>query len=380
MSLAPRPIQPEGDTDNVSTARAAVLTAPRTFDLQDFELPDPGADAGLMRVEACGICAADVPVWRGETSFELPVVLGHEIVGRADRVGPEAAARWRIDNGDRIIVERWIPCGHCTNCLVGNYRLCVREIDGHRLFYGGAPTTLAPSLYGGYAECLYLHPDSVVYKVSPHVPAAVVPLFTPLGNAISWVQKVGGARMGDTIVIQGPGQEGLAAVIVAKASGAARIIVTGLAQDAARLEVAAELGATSVINIEEEDPVDVVRQTTNGEMANVVLDLTSSANLRPVEAAMEMAGTGATVVLPSFHTERDLRFDSERFANKMLTLRGAWGRDRSSVFAAIAMIESGRFPLERLSTHHFGLDDIDLALRTVAREANPDALHASIVF
>ncbi|MGH3756739.1 zinc-dependent alcohol dehydrogenase [Actinophytocola sp.] len=369
-----------GGTDNVSTARAAVLTAPRTFDIQDLEIPAPGADAGLMRIEACGICAADVPVWRGETSFELPVVLGHEIVGRAEQVGPDAARRWQIDNGDRIIVERWIPCGHCTNCLAGNYRLCVREIDGHRLFYGGAPTMLAPSLYGGYAEYLYLHPNSVVYKVSPDVPASVVPLFTPLGNAISWIQKVGGAGMGDTIVIQGPGQEGLAAVVVAKASGAAQIIVTGLAQDAARLEMAKELGATAVINVEEADQVDVVRRLTRGEMANVVLELTSSPDLRPLEAAMEMAGTGATIVLPSLHAERGLRFDSERFANKMLTLRGAWGRDRSSVFAAIAMIESGRFGLDRLSTHHFGLDEIDLALRTVAREANPDALHASIVF
>jgi threonine dehydrogenase-like Zn-dependent dehydrogenase len=75
-----------------------------------------------------------------------------------------------------------------------------------------------------------------------------------------------------------------------------------------------------------------------------------------------------------------MQFDSERFANKTLTMRGAWGRDRGSVFAAIAMLESGDYPIERLSTHHFDLDHIDEAVRTVAREANPDALHTSIVF
>jgi threonine dehydrogenase-like Zn-dependent dehydrogenase len=256
----------------------------------------------------------------------------------------------------------------------------VQEVDGHRLFYGGAPTTLAPSLYGGYAEYLYLHPNAVVYRVADHVPAAVVPLFTPLGNAISWVQKVGGTRLGSTVVIQGPGQEGLAAVIVAKACGAGQVIVTGLGQDAARLAVARELGATATIDVEQEDQIDIVRQLTNGAMADVVLELTSGADLEPVEAALELAGTGATVILPSLHSGRTMQFDSERFANKTLTLRGVWGRDRGSVFGAIRMLESGSYPIERLATHHFGLDQIDDALRTVAREINPDALHASVVF
>lgn len=364
----------------VKTAQAAVMTAPRTVTIERFDVGAAGPAAGWMRVEACGICASDIPLWKGDKEVELPVILGHEIVGRAEGVGEEARARWGIDNGDRIIVERWIPCGHCENCFAGNYRLCVQTVQGHRLFYGGAPTTLTPSLYGGYAEYLYLHPNAVVYKIADHVPAPVVPLFTPLGNAISWVQKIGGAGVGSTVVIEGPGQEGLAAVIVAKAAGAAQIIVTGLASDEARLRVARELGATTTIDVEQDNPAEVVRSVTGERMADTVLDLTSGASLRPVETAIAVAGTGATIVLPSMHFDRKLDFDTQRVANKMLTLRGAWGRDRASLQAALAMLESGGYSIERLSTHHFTLDQIDEGLRTVAREINPDALHASIVF
>jgi len=102
----------------VKTAKAAVLTGPRTLEIQDFPLPDPGDNAGLMKVEACGVCGSDVPVWKGESSFELPVVLGHEIVGRAQSVGAERKA-----------VGAQVALGsHCTEIDVSIQRCAVATV------------------------------------------------------------------------------------------------------------------------------------------------------------------------------------------------------------------------------------------------------------
>lgn len=364
----------------MTTAQAAVLTAPREIRIEEFDLPATTEDDGLLRVEACGVCASDVPVYRGESNFELPVILGHEIAGRIERIGPRAAQRWGVREDDRVVLERWIPCGKCERCYSGRYRLCVPVVDGHKRFFGGAPTALSPALWGGYAEYVYLPPEAVVYRAPHGVDASHLPLYTPLGNGISWVQKLGGATIGSTVVIQGPGQEGLAAVIAAKAAGAHTIVVTGLTSDQHRLAVAHELGATHTVNVDQADPVELVSDITNGQLADVVLDVTSSRSPEPIETACHLAGVGATIVLPAYHTDHAMRFDSQRFAEKILTLRGAHGRDRESLKAALRLMETGTLPLDRLSTHTFALDETDVALRSIARETDDfSIMHASVV-
>jgi threonine dehydrogenase-like Zn-dependent dehydrogenase len=365
----------------VEKARAAVLVAPRRVAIEEFPLPKTGDDDALLRVEACGVCASDVPVYTGQSTssmYSLPAILGHEIVGRVERLGQRAAERWGVQEGDRIIIERWIPCGRCERCYRGFYRLCIRRVEGHLLFYGGSPTVLPPALWGGYAEYVYLHPDTVVYRAGTDVPPEHLPLFTPISNAISWVQKVGGATIGSTVVILGPGQEGMADVIVAKEAGASLVILVGLPADAHRLEVARALGATHTIVAGEEDVVARVTEITGGRLADVVLDVTSGASNQPLEQALDLAGFGGTIVVAAGH-RGPMNLASDKLQRKLLTIKGVWGRDRASVFAALRLIESGKYPLDRLTTHAFPLEEADLALRTVAREGDKNALHVSVV-
>lgn len=367
------------------TARAAVLVGARQIQIEDLPLPVVGADDGLMRVEACGICGADYPVFAaggtdGMLGIRPPVILGHEIVGRVEEIGVAARQRWDVEPGDRIVVERWIPCGHCERCYQGEYRLCVRMVDGDKpLFYGGAPTTLEPALFGGYAEQLYLHPDSVVYKAGKGVPAHLFPLFTPLANGLCWVQEFGGLRPGGTIVIEGPGQEGLAAVIAARETGARHIVVTGLAKDASRLALALEFGATATVVADKEDVVAAVRAATGGLLADVVLDVTDSASSLPIEVGVEVAAEGATLVLATAHGDGALpsRVAQQIFA-KVLNVRGVRGRHRWAIFAALRLIESGRYPLERLCSKVVGLQDVGAALAVVGRETEEEVLHVAV--
>jgi threonine dehydrogenase-like Zn-dependent dehydrogenase len=344
-------------------------------EIREFELPSIGPEEGLLRIDACGVCEADVPPFNGQgfgnssLGMRIPVILGHEIAGTIAKVGKRAAARWGVTEGDRVILERWIPCGRCENCYIGDYRLCIRSVDGHGLFYGGSSTELAPALWGGYAEYLYLHPDTVIYPVSKHVPVEVLPLFTPLSNGISWATRVGGTRIGSTIVIQGPGQEGLGAVIASKEAGAHIIIVTGLAKDESRLKLARELGATATIVADQEDVVERVRELTVGRLADVVLDVTSGSTTEPVELSLGVARPGGTVVWAALHEgQRVPTLAPETVIMKTLSIHGVRGRHRESVKAALRIIESGKYPLERFCTHVLGLEETERALKIAGRE------------
>jgi len=99
---------------------------------------------------------------------------------------------------------------------------------------------VAPSLWGGFSQYLYLPPNAILHKIPAHVPATQAALFVPLANGMQWAYLQGGAAPGKTVVIQGPGQMGLASVVAAREAGSPCIIVSGLTKDEKRFEVARE--------------------------------------------------------------------------------------------------------------------------------------------
>ena len=153
--------------------------------------------------------------------FKPPLILGHEIVGRIARIGDAAARRWGVREGDRVILEEPIPCGNCAACRVGRFQACGADR------YGTKPVASPPSLWGGYSDYVYLAPAAIMHKIPEEIPVELAPLFVPLSNGAYWVEEIGGLHLGQTVVIQGPGQHGLGCVIAAKEAGAGCVIVTG---------------------------------------------------------------------------------------------------------------------------------------------------------
>jgi threonine dehydrogenase-like Zn-dependent dehydrogenase len=146
---------------------AMVMTAARRSELREFPAPAIGADDGLLAIEAAGVCGSDVKSYSSDLS---PRILGHENVGSVAEIGPAAAKRWGIGEGDRVVLEEYLPCGHCDFCRSSEFRLCLNSdpsTNPSSLRYGKTPITVPPALWGGFSNYLYLHPNTVAHRLAP---------------------------------------------------------------------------------------------------------------------------------------------------------------------------------------------------------------------
>jgi len=369
-----------------SVSRAAVATRPYTTEFQEFPVPPVGADDGLLRIEAAAICGTDWEIYGRESRGGGlgPLILGHENVGRVVAVGERAASRWGVATGDRVAVEEFLPCGTCRLCRGGVYRLCAATDsrgDGPFLRYGSTPVSVEPSLYGGFGQFLYLHPRSIIYPVGDDIEPEIAALFVPVANGIRWVLQEGDLRLGQSLVVQGPGQHGLGCVVAAREAGAGEIIVVGTAADRHRLDAAIALGADHAVvdGDGDGDAVGQVLELTGEAGADMVVDLAPGA-IETVENAIAMCAKRGTVVLAaSKHGVPAAGFPHDAVVRKELRVIGVRGHDHRSVEPAIEIIRSGRYPLHLLTTHRFPLDRADEALRMAGHRTDPRAIHVSIV-
>jgi threonine dehydrogenase-like Zn-dependent dehydrogenase len=367
----------------MATARAAVQVGDRKYEVQQFEIPHAGPDDAVMRVEACGLCGSDVDQYDGKLNamgLRFPVIPGHEPVGIIEEIGPEAARRWGIAAGDRVAVEPTLGCGRCPACMTGNYRRCrIGRVGAALSAYGFVPAHIKPSLWGGLAEFMYLDPNAAVHKVSRDIPAELAALFQPMAAGISWAHREPGTQVGDTVVVFGAGQRGLTSVVAAREAGAARVFVVARRQSAHRLALARDFGADDTI-FADDDVVRRVREFTRGEGADVVVDVTAE-TMAPIPMAIDIAKAGGVIVLAGVkgsgaHLQR---VEHDRIFVKELTIKGVKNADYHSFDVAVKLIESRKYPLERMHTHTFDLANLERALRTLAgREASENAVSVSI--
>jgi threonine dehydrogenase-like Zn-dependent dehydrogenase len=215
------------------------------------------------------------------------------------------------------------------------------------------------------------------------VPDGVTPelagLVTPMANGIEWSLFDGGVGYDDVVLIQGPGQQGLSQTVICKQAGASKIIVTGTSKDAARLEVAKALGADHVINVQTEDPLARIMELTGGRGVDVVLDCTAGAGTFPILLGVEALKRKGGVMVMQGEMGDFPNFPIGKVTLKWITLKSARGHSYRACELALAQLASRRFPLEKVTTHKFGLKDVDLAIRSVGNAGVPDVIHASLM-
>lgn len=354
---------------------AMVQTAPRKLERHDLPIPGVAHDSAIIRIEACGICGSDYEQYEGVLNTPLPAIPGHEPLGVIEAIGDGAAEKWGVDVGDRVAVETMLSCHCCDTCLGGSYHLCDR-----REIYSYIPLTTEPALWGAYSQYMYVSPNSVVHKMDKSLPAEVAVMFNPLGAGFRWAVEIPETKIGDTVVILGPGQRGLASVIAARQAGAGTIVVTGLSADAEKLKIAKAFGADYVIDVENENAIERIKEITKGRGADVVVEVTSYATA-PVRESLEYVRRGGTVVLAGVKGFRAIPdFVSDLIVMKEITIKGAIGVTSSGYKKAIKLIEDRKIPIEKMHTHNFSLEEAELAIKTLSRQVPGDeSIHSCLI-
>jgi len=362
------------------SVRVAVLTKPKTLVAQDFPRPKIGAEDGLLRIEACGICGSDYEQYEGaqpphEDYTPFPVIPGHEPLGVIEEIGPLAQQRWGVTVGDRVSVRSGYGCGTCEACRRWAPRLCKKRGGT----YGYTDVNKPPHIWGGYAEYMYLSPYTVLKKTDPALPAGVAVMFNPLAAGLSWAGTIPGTGPNDRVVILGAGQRGLCCVIAARALGARQVVITGLSRDAEKLALARELGADAAVNVETGDVVAQVREATHGG-AEVVVDTTPFAPQSLNHAIAIAVRKGRIVVagLKGLRPTKEVQADDIIY--KELTVRGVLSMSVDDTFRAVDIIESRRYPFEKMHTHTFPLEQAEDAIRALSGKfpgVNP--IHIAII-
>jgi threonine dehydrogenase-like Zn-dependent dehydrogenase len=274
----------------------------------------------------------------------FPSIAGHEIVGRIDKITGSAATQWGVKEGDRVAV-----------------RDIVVMADGYRIYGHDFSIHEGSGLYGGFAEHLELLPGSMVYRLRDDVSPEELTVFEPLSCAVTWIEPV---CEGDTVVIEGPGHMGMATIVAARAGGAAKIIVTGTARDAFRLECALEIGADEVVNVEREDPVARIVELTGGRMADVVIDAASGDPIT-VNLAMELVRKGGHVVVAGMKDKPLEGFHSDWIPTRRITIHPGAGLDTET---AVNLINAGQVPTAELLGETFELEHFEEAFALLNRQ------------
>lgn len=351
------------DTTFPVTSTSCVITAPGELELRQFTVPEPEADAGVLEVEATGVCGADVEMFRGDGPTDFPpVALGHEMIGRIADVGERAADRWGVQAGDRVVVNEIIPCGNCHFCTSGQAVMCNGFFGSQGSRYGLIPTTTGSGAWGGFGTHMQLHPNTNLRRIDDSVPTAVAAMFMPVANGMHWLFDLAGLTPGASVLIVGPGSQGLAVTAVAHSAAGLHSIVAGRSADAHRLDLARQVGATRTVDTQSEDLVEIVKEETRGMGVDAVIIATSGAD-DVLSTATRCVRIGGTIVLAgtnSWKSERKFKGDALVFRN--ITLRGAPGHSVGSVEGAVRILERAHDTFAPLVGEEYHLDQVAQAL------------------
>jgi putative phosphonate catabolism associated alcohol dehydrogenase len=354
----------------MKTSRAAVLTqyeAP--LELKEFPLPqaiEPGA--ALVKVKLAGICGTDVHLWHGQLPIPLPVILGHETVGVIEEMGDGLTHDWTgapLSVGDRIGWSSSINCNECYYCRTKPQPTRCLKRKAYGISYD---CSVAPHLLGGYADYIYLRPGTAIFKIPEELPTeAVVGAGCALVTSLHGAERIS-VQMGDTVVIQGSGPVGLASLAVAKASGAATIVMLGGPPH--RLELAKRFGADVCIDISTtsiEERKACVLELSGGFGVDVVLECVGIPDA-VVEGVELCRDGGRYLVLGHYGNAGSVAFNPHVITRKQLTVAGSWGFEPRHTNAALKFLARTReqFPFEQLVAKPFPLERAFEALQATA--------------
>jgi 2-desacetyl-2-hydroxyethyl bacteriochlorophyllide A dehydrogenase len=316
---------------------AAVLHGPRDLHVETTPAPAPGRADVLVRVGLAGLCGTDYSIWSGDRPVRYPRIMGHELVGRVEAVGPAAG---RVRPGDRVVVEPNYSCGRCPLCREGNRNLCLERV------------AVGIDVDGGLADLL-----AVPWRCCWPIPAGLADADALLAEPLAVVVRAVGRaapRSGETAAVIGSGTLGLLAVQVLRARG---VLVLVVARTGRRLDLAQELGAAATHAIGA-TPLDAVGRRFSGrEGVDLVIEAAGTA--AAVDHALALVRPGGRVVLTGLpHEPTPVTFF--RVVRREIAILGSMIY-QDEFPEALGLLDRGAVQARSLVTHRFALPDIAAA-------------------
>ena len=318
------------------TMKAVVMADIGKMRLDEIPIPVIEDDQVLIRMAYCGICGTDYDNFKGTSSFakegklQLPLRWGHEWSGRICAVGKNVTS---FKVGDRVITEGKITCGKCPECRAGRPWQCTR-----RRTVG----TVGDAWPGGMAEYSVL-PEKNTLKMGDHISFQQAAAMEPASIAMNGLRDID--LKGKTVLITGSGPIGLTGIPLARYFGAKRIIIAARKQ--AKIDIAHTLGVDDVINPTEVDLYDALREMTDGELADVVLETAGEASF--VENAVRLTAIGGIFSTISFYNRPVSGLNMDDIVFNKITLTGRCGSGNCSV-PLLDLIDKGLVNIDPIVT------------------------------
>jgi aryl-alcohol dehydrogenase len=336
------------------------------FGFEDLELDDPRDGEVLVRLAATGICHTDGLARHGDLPFPLPGVLGHEGAGTVVAVGPGVTG---FAEGDGVVIG-WPSCGGCRNCAAGQPRYCLHL--GEQLAGGGRPgggpalrradgSTVSSHFFGQSSFATHsLTTAAALVRVPDDLPLELMgPLACGISTGAGAVFNTARPEPGSSLVVFGAGTVGLSAIMAARNSAAARIVAVD--RHASRLKLAAELGATDVVDATESDPVAAISEICGGP-ADYALECTGVISVvRQAADCVGMLGTCILIGGAPAGAEFSLDHISTLWGKRVVGVLGGSGRSDVLIPALMGLYRQGRFPFDRL-VEYFDFADLARAI------------------
>jgi len=331
--------------------RALVLPAPGRYEVQEVPVPQPEAGEVLCKVRGVAICGSDPEILRGDLAGKwppaYPFIPGHEWSGQVVAVGPGVV---NLKVGDAVAGQAHKGCGYCRNCLSGRYTLCEhygRSETGHR-HYG----FITQGAYAQYiaisVKSVNLMPKTMTFREGALVDTAGVVLHG---------LELCGVTPGGTVAVIGPGPIGLIAMRLARGMGAARILAVGRG---ARLQASRMAGADVLVNFEQSDPVQAVREATEGLGVDEAIECSGAAGT--FRQAVEMVRKGGRVSLVGVPTDQVVEpLPFKYIVHNEIAIFGSRANPNVSR-KVISLIAAGQLQVADLVTHTFPLERFSAAL------------------
>jgi threonine 3-dehydrogenase len=308
--------------------------------LADVPEPAIGINDVLVRVEKTGICGTDVHIYNWDAwarrTIPVPMVVGHEFVGRVVEVGSNVAD---FRPGDIVSGEGHVVCGRCRNCMAGRRHLC-KDTQG-----------VGVNRPGAFAEYIAL-PMTNIWHHAKDIDRDVAAIFDPLGNAVHTALSFN--VLGEDVLITGAGPIGIMATAVARHAGARFVVITDM--NPYRLSLAERLGVTRAVDVRSCQLADVQRELGMTEGFDVGLEMSGNPTaLRDMLANMCHGGKIAMLGIPA----EEIAIDWNLVVFNMITIKGIYGREMYETwYKMTVMIQSG-LDIRPVITHRLHYTDFE---------------------